>query len=627
MRSIRLSLVAYFLVLLALGLGAFSFYMHESSRQRLEGIYQYTGMTLALQNNRTDAILQESYSLTEQNLRANFDENLRRRAQQLASHLARENNYWQRTNRLSAMACVTASLLSQTTTPQAAMPGAFGLEWVSQRSAREVVFQEMKKRLTSRDLRFVESLPLGGRESAISDFFQIYNDQGDLLVASPSLGTDGLPLDAEDWNLKNFESDFDDLVLSGNRRLRQVTLRVPVVQMTLQLFEPRRVPTPEFRRPTRTALVPVNEEEVRRGEAPVVYIQYARSTAEIDDVLADQQAENEKTRSMLRDDLENTLAEMDTQSRTALATLRTRLLLISLATFAATVLGGIWLVHRVLRPVGRITQAVSQVSERDFHLRMERTEVPEELVPIVDKLRESLESLENAFTREKQAVADISHELRTPVASLLATIQVCLRRSRTPEEYRTTLKTCKDIGEQLSMLVERLLTLARLDAGADKLRPVHVDVPELTEQCMNMIRPLAEERDLTLRMKRNGPAFAQTDPDKLREVVTNLLHNAIQYNRPNGRIDVSVERSNGHVQLEVRDTGIGISPEAKQHLFERFYRADPSRNSETVHAGLGLAIVKGYLDLMGAKIEVESEQGHGSTFRVLLPAEEAERRA
>jgi signal transduction histidine kinase len=103
-------------------------------------------------------------------------------------------------------------------------------------------------------------------------------------------------------------------------------------------------------------------------------------------------------------------------------------------------------------------------------------------------------------------------------------------------------------------------------------------------------------------------------------VVTNLLHNAIQYNKPNGRVDVSVDRLNGHVQLEVRDTGIGIGPEVKSHLFERFYRADPSRNSEDVHAGLGLAIVKGYLDLMGGSIEVESEEGRGSTFRVLLPA-------
>jgi signal transduction histidine kinase len=110
-----------------------------------------------------------------------------------------------------------------------------------------------------------------------------------------------------------------------------------------------------------------------------------------------------------------------------------------------------------------------------------------------------------------------------------------------------------------------------------------------------------------------------TDPDKLREVLTNLLHNAVQYNRPNGEIDLRVARDNGHLQVEVRDTGIGIAPEARDCVFERFYRADPSRNSDGLHAGLGLAIVKEYVDLMGGTIAVDSAEGQGSTFRVRLP--------
>src|SRR5207253_444123 len=97
-------------------------------------------------------------------------------------------------------------------------------------------------------------------------------------------------------------------------------------------------------------------------------------------------------------------------------------------------------------------------------------------------------------------------------------------------------------------------------------------------------------------------------------------HNAIQYNRPNGAVDVTVARDNGHLVMEVRDTGIGIAPEARARIFERFYRADPSRQSDGMNAGLGLAIVKGYVDLMGGKIAVESTPGQGSTFRVELPA-------
>src|SRR5262249_23670265 len=150
--------------------------------------------------------------------------------------------------------------------------------------------------------------------------------------------------------------------------------------------------------------------------------------------------------------------------------------------------------------------------------------------------------------------------------------------------------------------VERLLALARLDAGVDQLRPRDVDAAELVEECAAMVRPLAEARDVTLRVHHKGPAPLRTDPEKLREILTNLLHNAIQYNRPHGAIDVAVERHNGEVDLAVQDTGIGIAPEARERIFERFFRADPARNTEDMHSGLGLAIVKGYVDLMGGSI-------------------------
>jgi signal transduction histidine kinase len=147
-----------------------------------------------------------------------------------------------------------------------------------------------------------------------------------------------------------------------------------------------------------------------------------------------------------------------------------------------------------------------------------------------------------------------------------------------------------------------------------------VDVAQLAQQCAAMVRPLAEARGLSLCVRSSGPADLTTDADKLREVLTNLLHNAIEYNRPAGSVEVRVERQNGHLEVAVRDSGIGIAPEEQERLFERFYRADPSRQSEGLHAGLGLAIAKGYLDLMGGSIAVESQPGQGSTFRVHLPA-------
>jgi len=338
-------------------------------------------------------------------------------------------------------------------------------------------------------------------------------------------------------------------------------------------------------------------------------VQVASTTTDLDERIA-----------ALLDQYNQQVGKLEDESRATLAQLRWKLLWIGLATFGATIVGGFGLVWLGLRPLGRLTDAVSRVSTKDFRLPLDNgRRLPHELQPIAERLTQTLEMLKRAFAREKQAAADISHELRTPLAALMTTLEVGLKKPRTGEEYREVLEDCRLCGQQMSRLVERLLALARLDAGVDTLRTQQVDVVGLAEHCAAVVKPLAEARGLTLRVHRNGPSPMQTDPNKLSEVVTNLLHNAIQYNRPEGSVDLTVERENGHLKLEVRDTGIGIGPEARMHIFERFYRADPSRHADGLNAGLGLAIVKGYVDLMGGTISVESSEGVGSTFRVELP--------
>jgi signal transduction histidine kinase len=242
------------------------------------------------------------------------------------------------------------------------------------------------------------------------------------------------------------------------------------------------------------------------------------------------------------------------------------------------------------------------------------------LVPIRERLEHTLDELRRVFEREKQASADISHELRTPVASLLTTVEVALKKSRTAEEYRKTLEECRAMGRQMRQLVERIMAIARLDAGSDRIKPRAVDVAEVVAESAALVRPLAAERGLELRVHCPNPVTLTTDPDKLREVLVNLLHNAVQYNKPHGAVDVAANRDNGWVDLTVQDTGIGIKPEARDHIFERFYRVDASRHADDLHAGLGLSIVKGYVGLLGGTISVESEPGQGSTFRVRLPS-------
>jgi signal transduction histidine kinase len=346
---------------------------------------------------------------------------------------------------------------------------------------------------------------------------------------------------------------------------------------------------------------------------PDYYIRVFVHAARPRDVLDDRLAADAAAR-------DEELQQVHRETRDELHQLRTRLAGIAAGSFLALVVGGWLIVARGLAPVRTLSEAVSRVSEKDFALPVAGADLSVELAPIHARLTQTLDQLRAAFAREKEAVADISHELRTPIASLLATIDVTLRKPRTPEQYRTTLEDCRGIAKQLGQLVERIMTLASLDAGAARGTVSRVDAAELVGGCATVIRPLAEAHGLTFSLTAVGPAELDTDADRLREVLMNLLHNAVEYNRPAGRVELAVRAAGGRVIFEVRDTGIGMKPEVQAKIFERFYRADASRTATGVHAGLGLAIVKEYVDRLGGKIEVETTPGEGSLFRVSFPA-------
>jgi heavy metal sensor kinase len=426
---------------------------------------------------------------------------------------------------------------------------------------------------------------------------------------SRSMGELSFPYDPQvEERMKPFDYFFDDTELAG-AYLRRVSIKAPVGRVQHIRLRRRGPRPPEPRNPPPTEKESKPPQTETWDPPPLTFfVQAAGTTTERDQAVA---AIDES----LQSDLEN----LEAQSKMALADLRNRLLLISLATFALTVLTGFWLVRLGLLPLNHLSEAVSQVSEKDFRLPVDNRRMPAELKPIVERLTTTLEQLRRAFDREKQAAADISHELRTPLSAMLTTLDLALRKPRSGEEYRELLQDCRLSGQQMSQLVERLLILARIDAGVDNLRPLELDATGLADQCAALVRPLADARGLRLRVHHDKPVLITADPNKLREVVTNLLHNAIQYNRPNGSIELKVGRKNGSLEMIVEDTGIGINSEARTHIFERFYRADPSRHADGLHAGLGLSIVKGYVDLMGGSISVESTEGVGSAFRVQLP--------
>ena len=357
-----------------------------------------------------------------------------------------------------------------------------------------------------------------------------------------------------------------------------------------------------------------------------IIVHVTRPVSELDARLAARQKERDEQLAALgarlvadEKERDNDLVRVRAETRAELDQLRARLIVIGTCTFVALVLGGWFFVARGLSPLSKLSDAVSRVSEKDFHLPVEAAELGRELAPIHARLTQTLTLLQRAFAREKQAVADISHELRTPIAALLATIDVALRKPRTTDQYKTTLEECRLISKQLGQLVERIMTLASLDAGNDHTQTARTDAVELAGGCAAVIRPLAAANNVTVATHFADDLVLETDAAKLREVLMNLLHNAVEYNKPGGTIDLTARRDGASAVFEVRDTGIGMTAEVKEKIFERFYRADAARQATGVHAGLGLAIVKEYVARLGGAIVVESAPGVGTTFRVTIP--------
>lgn len=458
-------------------------------------------------------------------------------------------------------------------------------------------------------------------ETPLADFFQIDTPLAKSYL-SPALGTDFFPVDP---GFLNYEQTppliHEDISLDSGRPVRRVVIRSRIFNIfTLggSLAQPARTAgnAREPNRVTGTPTNPVPNNLTSPGRVspfaafrPTMIIHCGY---ELDHL--------ERSYREMETDRDDELQQEWEKTEFDRASIRNRLWLISSLTFLAAMCGTAILVRLGLAPLQRLSEAVSRVSPRDFRLPLVHRRLPLELQPIVGRLKDTLATLKRTFAREKQATADISHELRTPLAVLLTTTDLALRKPRTADQYREMLLDCRQSAQQMNEVVQRLLTLARLDAGTDILNTRPVNVTELAEECTRMVRPLAEARAIHLALQPSPKLVIEADVDKFREILNNLLHNAIQYNKPAGRIDVRLVQDNGQVRLDVGDTGIGIAEEAREQIFERFYRADPSRGGDGLHAGLGLALVKEYVGLMGGRIAVDSVVGQGSTFHVWLPA-------
>lgn len=280
---------------------------------------------------------------------------------------------------------------------------------------------------------------------------------------------------------------------------------------------------------------------------------------------------------------------------------------------------GAWLAGRTLRPVDRLTQTARGISAENLRVRLPVPAAGDELSRLAETFNEMLDRIEQGVSLQRQFWEDIAHELKTPLAIMKGEIEVALRSRGGPADHRDILGSNLEEVERLIRLIEKMLTLARLDRGGAPLETAEVDLTALTEHAVDEFRALAGDKGLEMRFSSTGDARVRGDAARLRGLVHVLLDNAVKFTPAGGRVDVEVAAEGGEARLTVSDNGPGISEADLPTIFERFRRARPPVAAAGSGFGLGLSIAKAVAEGHGGRIEVRSRPGEGAAFTVHLP--------
>lgn len=293
------------------------------------------------------------------------------------------------------------------------------------------------------------------------------------------------------------------------------------------------------------------------------------------------------------------------------------LLILAPVALAASALGGWFLARRALTPVDAMVDAARRIEAEDLSQRLPAQSSDDELGRLAAVLNDMLGRLEHSFGAVRRFSADAAHELRTPLTILKGEIEIALRSSQDPAEIRQALTSCLEEVDRLNALVEDLLLMARMEAKALSTPPAPINLAEVVQDAAPALTELATRAGNHCSVVALAPLWVQGYESLLFRLVFNLAENAIKYTPEGGTIEVTLEQQDGSAVLQVKDNGPGIAAEAQEHIFDRFFRGDPSR--EGSGTGLGLALVRSITELHHGQITLSSTPGRGSCFRVTLP--------
>jgi heavy metal sensor kinase len=265
----------------------------------------------------------------------------------------------------------------------------------------------------------------------------------------------------------------------------------------------------------------------------------------------------------------------------------------------------------------RISETARAMSAGDLNARIAVDRTESELEQVASTLNDAFDRLRLAVEQERRFTADASHELRTPISVLRAEAEWALDRERTPQQYRDALSVCRRAALRMQDAVQRMLALVRAEASEELLQTGPVAMHTVAADVLQWLKPLAQERGV--RLAADGePAIVRGDAEQLREALSNIVANAILYNKMGGSVTVWTRQTAGAARIEVADTGIGIPAEAIPHVFDRFYRVDKARSRDAGGSGLGLSIARAIVEAHGGDITCTSEPGTGSVFVISL---------
>jgi heavy metal sensor kinase len=283
-------------------------------------------------------------------------------------------------------------------------------------------------------------------------------------------------------------------------------------------------------------------------------------------------------------------------------------------------LGGYLLARRALAPVDRMAERAQSITADRLSDRLPVDNPGDELGRLATVFNQTLGRLESSFEQMRRFTADVSHELRTPLTAIRSVGEVGLREHRSDEAYRGIIGSMLEEVDRLSGLVDRLLTLSRVETGQARLLVEGIDLAELADNVVTHLGVLAEEKGQTVDVETVGDPRCLGDRLMLRQALINLVDNAIKYTPSGGRVLLrTFEVSPGAVALEVSDSGPGIAAGQSAHVFDRFYQGRRSESGEPSGVGLGLAIAKWAVEVNGGRLSLESGRGQGCTFRMTLP--------